>query len=73
MAHKWPTKIFMKFGLCCNSLIINGASGGTRTPNRLIRSQKLYPIELPTRRATCLVVPSLGRAGGTPQEKTEAF
>lgn len=27
----------------------NGASGGTRTPNHLIRSQKLYPIELPTR------------------------
>ena len=23
-----------------------GASGGTRTPNLLIRSQKLYPIEL---------------------------
>ena len=27
-------------------LVENGASGGTRTPNLLIRSQKLYPIEL---------------------------
>ena len=29
---------------------MNGASGGTRTPNLLIRSQKLYPIELRMRR-----------------------
>ena len=29
--------------------LLNGASGGTRTPNLLIRSQKLYPIELPMR------------------------
>ena len=27
-----------------------GAPGGTRTPNPLIRSQMLYPIELPVRR-----------------------
>jgi membrane protein len=31
----------------------NGASGGTRTPNLLIRSQKLYPIELRMRRGHC--------------------
>jgi hypothetical protein len=30
------------------SLTINGASGRTRTCNLLIRSQKLYPIELRT-------------------------
>jgi hypothetical protein len=29
-----------------NSLIISGAAVGTRTPNLLIRSQMLYPIEL---------------------------
>lgn len=29
-----------------NLLIVNGASGRTRTCNLLIRSQKLYPIEL---------------------------
>ena len=29
-----------------NSLIINGVPGGIRTPNLLIRSQKLYPVEL---------------------------
>ena len=28
------------------SLIINSAAVGTRTPNLLIRSQMLYPIEL---------------------------
>ena len=28
--------------------ILNGASDRTRTCNLLIRSQKLYPIELPT-------------------------
>ena len=28
--------------------IKDGAPGGTRTPNLLIRSQKLYPIELRT-------------------------
>jgi hypothetical protein len=26
--------------------IINGVPGGIRTPNLLIRSQKLYPVEL---------------------------
>jgi hypothetical protein len=30
-----------------------GASGGTRTPNHLIRSQKLYPIELRMQREDC--------------------
>ena len=28
------------------SLVINGVPGGIRTPNLLIRSQKLYPVEL---------------------------
>ena len=32
----------------CNSLMLSGASGRTRTYNLLIRSQKLYPIELRT-------------------------
>jgi hypothetical protein len=27
-------------------LILNGVPGGIRTPNLLIRSQKLYPVEL---------------------------
>ncbi len=47
-------------------LILNGASGRTRTYNLLIRSQKLYPIELrtppPTCRATGIEAPSLGKA-----------
>ena len=30
----------------CNLLYINRAAVGTRTPNLLIRSQMLYPIEL---------------------------
>lgn len=29
-----------------NYLILNGALGGTRTPDTLVRSQVLYPAEL---------------------------
>ena len=28
------------------TLIMNGTPGGSRTPNLLVRSQALYPIEL---------------------------
>ena len=31
----------------CSSLVDNGAPGGIRTPDPLIRSQVLYPAELP--------------------------
>ena len=38
------------FSLCRRNrrkwLVINGVPGGIRTPNLLIRSQKLYPVEL---------------------------
>ncbi len=36
-------------GLLMVTLINNGALGGIRTPNRLIRSQVLYPVELRAR------------------------
>ena len=32
---------------------VGGALGGTRTPNLLIRSQMLYPIELGAQRPEC--------------------
>ena len=32
---------------------VDGALGGTRTPNLLIRSQMLYPIELRAQRPEC--------------------
>ena len=38
-----PSPIGKKFGFCCC-----GAMEGTRTPGLLIRSQSLYPAELPT-------------------------
>ena len=39
--------IFLYRGkLLRKSLVINGVPGGIRTPNLLIRSQKLYPVEL---------------------------
>ena len=37
-----PSPIGKKFGFCCC-----GAPEGTRTPDLLIRSQTLYPAELP--------------------------
>ena len=42
----------------CKTLIINGAPERSRTPNLLIRSQALYPIELRAR------MPSTARAEG---------
>ena len=39
-----PSPIGKKFGFCCC-----GAPEGTRTPDLLIRSQTLYPAELPAR------------------------
>lgn len=40
----------MKFMVLPAGWFCAGAPGGTRTPNPLIRSQMLYPIELPVRR-----------------------
>jgi hypothetical protein len=46
VASEWQTV----FSLCRRNrrkhLVINGVPGGIRTPNLLIRSQKLYPVEL---------------------------
>ncbi|KTD81265.1 hypothetical protein Lwor_0766 [Legionella worsleiensis] len=39
---KWV--LVTQFG--AKSLILNGALGGTRTPDTLVRSQVLYPAEL---------------------------
>jgi hypothetical protein len=39
----------------------SGAPRGTRTPNLLIRSQKLYPIELSAR--SPLLLPQLAQEG----------
>lgn len=46
LAQKRPREIVALADFACNSLQQNGASGRTRTYNLLIRSQKLYPIEL---------------------------
>ena len=43
----------------------NGTPGETRTPNPLIRSQMLYPIELPVRQGAELL--SLGRVTSIPK------
>ena len=46
--QKGDSQINLCSQLLCKSLVTNGASGRTRTCNLLIRSQKLYPIELRT-------------------------
>ena len=48
MAKKWPRLHFQSIRNLRKSLILNGASDRNRTCNLLIRSQKLYPIELRT-------------------------
>ena len=40
------------------SLIYNGALGGTRTPDTLVRSQVLYPAELRARRVPIILMMS---------------
>jgi hypothetical protein len=37
-------------------LINNGALGGNRTPDRLVRSQVLYPAELPAQRSRIIMM-----------------
>src|SRR5262249_38755333 len=48
--QKWQASAKHEFYLCRQNarkcLIISGVPGGIRTPNLLIRSQKLYPVEL---------------------------
>ena len=39
----------------------NGALGGIRTPDRLVRSQELYPTELPARRVAYYLCVTSGR------------
>ena len=50
--EKWQADGKQEISLYClnrsKSLIINGVPGGIRTPNLLIRSQMLYPVELQT-------------------------
>ncbi|KTC73131.1 hypothetical protein Lboz_1777 [Legionella bozemanae] len=40
------SKLVLMTQLVDKSLILNGALGGTRTPDTLVRSQVLYPAEL---------------------------
>ena len=49
MAKKWPRPYFRAIRNLRKLLILSGASDRNRTCNLLIRSQKLYPIELRTR------------------------
>tara|TARA_S200000501_G_scaffold352768_1_gene371929 strand:- start:295 stop:498 length:204 start_codon:yes stop_codon:yes gene_type:complete len=35
---------------------VNGALGGIRTPDRLVRSQELYPAELPAQRKLIMLL-----------------
>ena len=48
--NKWHAHGKHTFSLCQRNrykcFVINGVPGGIRTPNLLIRSQKLYPVEL---------------------------
>ena len=44
-----PILYYTKF---CQRMQIVGASRGIRTPNRLVRSQGLYPVELGTHAST---------------------
>ena len=46
MSKKCPSTHFDLNWNVRKFLGINGALGGIRTPNLLIRSQKLYPVEL---------------------------
>ena len=56
-AIRWtsPTWPLMTTGLAgvTAEACLGGALGGTRTPNLLIRSQMLYPIELRAQRSEC--------------------
>ena len=56
-AIRWtsPTWPLMTTGLAgtTDEACLGGALGGTRTPNLLIRSQMLYPIELRAQRSEC--------------------
>lgn len=53
-----------------NSLILNGALGGTRTPDTLVRSQVLYPAELRAQEVGDVV----GRIGIEPMtQRLKAF
>ena len=56
-AIRWtsPTWPLMTTGLAgvTDEVCLGGALGGTRTPNLLIRSQMLYPIEPRAQRTEC--------------------
>ncbi len=45
----------------CTSHRLSGALGGSRTPDRLVRSQVLYPAELPARGAYYLYAAHTGQ------------
>ena len=54
VAKKWPSEKslrlqrlgFLQRKLLENKMLSSSVPGGIRTPNLLIRSQKLYPVEL---------------------------